>query len=260
VDEIMAGLATRQAAAGRKAKPTEIGLGTARVTRAKPGPRYMVRKEEGVWRVVFEGKEGVVRDHKGMPLAVYLLKNPPPVPIHAMVLEMAVWAAEDPSGVISEVVTDDASDGETVDDMAYVQQARGAKLNAGANVILRAKVRKLLQTKADETLPPSEREAAAEKLDEIHAALLGKAGRGKDAASLAVDRVRKALTRLHENLTQPSRDRHERNLVLDLFADHLEQYLLIPSARFSGSVGSRNRAGVAGTFTYEPPPGVIWMD
>jgi hypothetical protein len=47
--------------------------------------------------------------------------------------------------------------------------------------------------------------------------------------------------------------------VLRDFAQHLLTYLIVPSSRFNRGKGSRNRAGVAGTFTYEPPPGVVWM-
>jgi len=46
--------------------------------------------------------------------------------------------------------------------------------------------------------------------------------------------------------------------VLRLFAGHLEKHLLIPSARFSCRTGGRNSTGLAGCFTYEPPPGVTW--
>ena len=41
-------------------------------------------------------------------------------------------------------------------------------------------------------------------------------------------------------------------------ADHLAKQLITPSARFTGRMGTRTRAGVAGRSTYEPPPGVLW--
>ncbi len=37
-------------------------------------------------------------------------------------------------------------------------------------------------------------------------------------------------------------------------------YLIIPSARFTGHGGPHAKTGLAGHFTYEPPPGVAWTD
>jgi hypothetical protein len=46
--------------------------------------------------------------------------------------------------------------------------------------------------------------------------------------------------------------------VLHPFAAHLNQHLIIPSARHSGPTGSRARGPAAGCFTYEPPSGITW--
>jgi hypothetical protein len=46
--------------------------------------------------------------------------------------------------------------------------------------------------------------------------------------------------------------------VLQPFADHFKQHLLIPTARYCKAGGATTRARVAGCFTYEPPPGVRW--
>ena len=225
--------------------------------RAPDPPRYLLRKELNVWKLVFDGKEGLIRNDRAMPLVAFLLKNPPAQPIHALVLEMRVWAAM-PHEVASHVVTDRASEGEPVDMDALLQQVSGRSLQAGTNTLLKRKVAELLETRDDLSLPQEERDDAEAKLGEIHASIFGKAGRATDEASRAVDRVRKAITRLYEKLTQPSRDANEMNGVLRLFGEHLKEYLLIPSARYARGRGSRNRAGVAGTFTYEPPPGVVW--
>ena len=48
------------------------------------------------------------------------------------------------------------------------------------------------------------------------------------------------------------------NLVLRRFAEHIEKYILIPSARYSRHGRSQARTGLAGCFTYEPPEDVAW--
>ena len=229
----------------------------SKVSGARTRP-FQVRKESGVWKVVFMGKVAVILDDKGMPLIAYLLKHPPVNPIHAVELEMRVWVTNKPDSVVNEVVTEAARDGQPVDLASMLRQANGARLNDGQNTLLKRRVRELLQVKADLTLPEIEREAAEAELDKIHAALFGKGGRASDEASRAVDRVRHAIKRLVRKLEKPSRDTHATNEVLLAFAAHLRKHLLIPSRRYSQGKGSRNRAGVAGTFTYEPPPGVVW--
>jgi len=79
-----------------------------------------------------------------------------------------------------------------------------------------------------------------------------------DTAQKAARTVRMAIKRLYRRLaTAVDSDGHP-HPVLRLFAGHLEKHLLIPSARFSCRTGGRNSTGLAGCFTYEPPPGVIW--
>jgi hypothetical protein len=168
-----------------------------------------------------------------------------------------VWAAK-PCEVASHVVTDRASEGELLNADALLLQVSGKRLQAGISSILKRKVADLLETRDDPTLPQEERDDAEAELGKIHASIFGRAGRVSDEASRAADRVRKAITRLYEKLTKPSRDTNEMNEVLRLFGEHLKKHLLIPSARYAHGKGSRNRAGVAGTFTYEPPPGVAW--
>jgi hypothetical protein len=46
--------------------------------------------------------------------------------------------------------------------------------------------------------------------------------------------------------------------VLQGFARHLREHLLVPSGRGGGHGGARASWSGAGCFTYEPPPGVVW--
>jgi hypothetical protein len=157
---------------------------------------------------------------------------------------------------------DNLGDGEfneqTIEYTPRNQQASGAKLGQGEDFLLKKRLRELLGTIDDLTMPQSERDAAQAELDEIYKSLDGAAGRTIDSASKTADRVRKAIKRLHAKLSEANDETHNPNLVLRDFANHLDKYLIVPSSRFTKGKGSRNRAGVAGTFTYEPPPGVVW--
>ena len=46
--------------------------------------------------------------------------------------------------------------------------------------------------------------------------------------------------------------------VLQDFAWHLREHLLVPSGRDRGHGGARRGTAFGGCFTYEPPPGVVW--
>ena len=82
--------------------------------------------------------------------------------------------------------------------------------------------------------------------------------RSKGNAEKLVRAVRLAITRFHANWPRPPTRKGQPHPVLRPFADHLAKHLITPSARFNGRMGARTRAGVAGRFTYEPPPGVAW--
>jgi len=61
---------------------------------------------------------------------------------------------------------------------------------------------------------------------------------------------------------RPVHERHapsvsDTRLLLRTFRN-VAGYLIIPSARYSTSGSHLARAAIAGCFTYEPPPGVIW--
>lgn len=107
---------------------------------------------------------------------------------------------------------------------------------------------------ADPDTAPEAREAAERQRDEIQAFLYSGGPRHSDQASKAYDRIRNQLNRLMNRL----RAEGESTPAVSAFAEHLEEYLVKPSRRYSGSRRSRVRAGLAQTFTYEPPPGVVW--
>jgi len=227
-------------------------------------PQYSLRKGLGCWELVFAGRKGLIDDERGVQIVAYLLRNPPVEPVHAVPLETKVWAREWVDSAMPGKKPEPRDESEASDDAVEDEEmdfeASGAKLDEGENMLLKKKFRELLEIIEDMTLPQTERDAAQLELDEIHASLDGAAGRVVDGAAKAAVRVRKAIKRLHTKLANASDENHEPNMVLRDFADHILTYLIIPSSRFNRGKGSRNRAGVAGTFIYEPPTDVVWKN
>lgn len=219
------------------------------------GPRYSLRKHAGVWQLVFEGRKGFIDDERGVHIVAYLLRNPPVERIHAVKLERLVWAQsyvdEQP---VSRSVEEEA---DLAAHLTIRSEAGGVARRRDDNDMLKWEVRELLEIIRDASLPSEERDEAQSKLDEISRALSG-GGEGVGEATKAAGRVRKAINRLHAQLAVANNEKNEPHPVLREFAEHVRKYLMVPSARFTKTSTSRNRTGVAGTFTYEPPPGVIW--
>lgn len=231
---------------------------------ASPSARrgYALRKHSGIWHVVLAGRTAFILDDRAMQLVAYLLLNPPKEPVHAVPLENRVWGGDGSEGAAPEEAAQGNGEGDAaepvVEGSASDRQACGAQLNKGENTLLKKRFRELLEIVDDATLPGAERDAAQMELDELHQALDGTAARTIDSAAKTAERVRKLIKRLHTKLASATDEYNRPHPVLREFAEHLNRYLIIPSSRFAKGKGSRNRAGVAGTFIYEPPAGVVW--
>jgi hypothetical protein len=141
---------------------------------------------------------------------------------------------------------------------ARIQERSSAFDDAEAWRNLRRKERELEAILEDEDqLEPVKAEAMREL--ELIAEYQRRHGRRhEDGAQRAVRAVRRALYRFHSHLIEAVDAAGQPHPVLRAFGEHIENCLLIPSSRFAGGRFSRRRAGVAGCFTYEPPPGVLW--
>jgi hypothetical protein len=67
-----------------------------------------------------------------------------------------------------------------------------------------------------------------------------------------------ALNRFCRHLLAHDPSTGKPNPVLVGFKDHIVKFVLIPSSRYSAPRARLARKGLAGCFTYEPPPGVTW--
>ena len=199
---------------------------------------YRLIKDYKCWRLIYQGKEAVLADERAVVLVDYLLKNPPDEPIHGTELEVRVQGAPVVNGEIGGVI----------------QEATGAKLNAGDNKILKDKLRELKAASKDENIPESERAEAAEELAKTLQAAAKVRKNGGQPARVA-ERVRKALRRFIDELKVANDSKGNPHPVLRSFADHLEEYVWMPS------VGGKHRVGAVGKpgcFTYVAPQGVVW--
>jgi len=106
----------------------------------------------------------------------------------------------------------------------------------------------------------SERDIAEEQVVAIEAYLKNSLPQEKSGAGKAFDRVRNSMNRLLKNLRDFRDNEDNLDPVFIQLADHLDEYLLKPSRRYSGQRNARSKAEVAQTFTYEPPPDVTWTD
>ena len=227
--------------------------------RVSAGAAYQLRRQLGLWRVVFEGRESLIEDCRGIALAAYLLMHPPTEPMHAVVLEAKV-AGHD-GGALGAVLAEgaDGAGWVGVNRDGVVQERSGRRLTQGNDVILKRKLAELKQAMDDGMLPEGEREAAREEYGELLRAS-SRGGKLADSASRAADRVGKALRRLHRDLAGATSPSGEADAVLRAFGDHLHRHVLVPSTRYAGPRGRRSGARAGGCFTYERPAHVSWAD
>ena len=220
-------------------------------------PRYLLRKGLDAWDLIFNGPPAVLKHEQGVSYIAYLLLNPPAEPVHAV----------DLIANVGETVSPDPSSGSLrgsglvspVDKRSRIQE-RALSLDDLST--LRALRRKEQELEAildnDDEQEPIKMEALRQ-LEQIAIHQRRHARRSEDNAQKAVRAVRRALIRFHSRIVKSTNVAGHPHPVLIPFAQHLELYLLVPSARYSGKRGGLARQGRTGCFTYEPPPGVVWQ-
>jgi hypothetical protein len=200
------------------------------------GPRYALRNGGGIWKIVFDGRAGEWKDEKGLHYAAHLLKHPPAEPIHGAKLAARVFGCAD------------------IAELSLGQE------DATSQRAIETEAKELAAVLKSDGAAEFERQEARERLEELARIRKQTAKRPETNAEKTVRAVRKAIRRLHENLARRKGDDGKPHPVFAPFAAHLQKYLLIPSARYSGRRGARVKAGVAGGFIYEPPDGVVWEE
>jgi len=223
-------------------------------------PRYALRRGLGFWDLTFAGQHATLKHEQGIFYVAFLLNNPPQQPLHGMALAVEVTATYGDCPVATEIL--DPATGRTVvvGKHARIEERSLALDDAEAAAALRSKQRQLEAILDDENQIEPVKAEALRDLEAIYAYQRKGQPRIYDITQKAVRSVRTAIQRFHQRLVQEAEAQGHLDTVLGPFAAHLKQYLLIPSARYSGRDRARAREGLAGCFTYEPPPGVMWVE
>ena len=99
---------------------------------------------------------------------------------------------------------------------------------------------------------------ALRELEEVTEFLRKSPWRSRGGAERCVRAVTAAIKRLHVRLAGAVDAEGKPHPVLQAFARHLYEHLLLPSGRGGGYARGWPAATYPGCFTYEPPTGVVW--
>jgi hypothetical protein len=203
---------------------------------------YALRRGLGFWEVIYEGRHATFQHEPGAPYVAWLLLHPPPKPIHALALALDARTLSGPIPVAAEVI----------------QQRYLGLDEAGAVRSLRRRERELEAVLDDEEEPEPVKAEALRELEAIADFMRNNPWRSRDSVQKCAQAVSTAIRCLHGHLAGAVDSDGKPDPVLQAFAWHLEEHLLIPSD--GGGIPGRMRLGAAlpGWFTYEPPAGVVW--
>lgn len=208
----------------------------------RDGRQYALRRGLGFWELTFKGERAIFKHELGALYVACLLLEPPQEPIHAVALALN---AKDRSGQA-------AGPGEVV-------QQRSMGLEDAATVRALWRRQRTLERvlEDDEAIEPVKAEALRE-LEEVTEFLRKSPWRSRGGAERCVRAVTAAIKRLHVRLAGAVDAEGKPHPVLQAFARHLYEHLLLPSGRGGGYARGWAAAEYPGCFTYEPPPGVVW--
>jgi len=225
----------------------------------KKGARYVLRRGLGFWELTYAGRRVVLKHEQGLFYVAWLLLDPPEQPLHGMALALKASAAFAITPRASSMLSD-PTNGQAVPVAreATVQEYDLGLDDAKAAAALRRKQRELEALLDDPAQCEVAKAEAVRELEQIYRYQQEDPGRLDRTAKKCVRTVRMAIRRFHQHLAASLTASGKPHPVSRAFAQHLEEFLLVPSARFSGRRGARARVGIAGRFTYEPPPGVRW--
>ena len=204
--------------------------------------QYALSRGLGFWELTFEGRRAIFPHEPGVMYVAWLLLHPPPKPIHAVVLALNARTLFGPILGAEEVI-----------------QLRSLGLDEAETVWnLRRREHELEAVLDDrQEIEPVKAEALRE-LEAIADFMRKSPWRSRDCAEKCVRTVSRDIQLLVAHLAGAVDAGGDPHPVLQAFAWHLHEHLLILSD--GGGIQGRFRVGAAlpGWFTYEPPPGVVW--
>jgi hypothetical protein len=203
---------------------------------------YALRRGLGFWELTFEGRRAIFKQEQGALYVACLLLDPPPEPMHAVALALKARSMSGQGAGAVEPI-----------------QERSLGLDEAEAVRALWRRQRALERvlEDDQEIEPVKAEALRE-LEEVTEFLRKNPWRRRHGAERCVRAVTVAIKRLHARLARAVDAEGKPHPVLQAFARHLHEHLLIPSGRGGGHGGARVASAPAGCFTYEPPPGVAW--
>jgi hypothetical protein len=210
---------------------------------SQPGDHWhALRRGLGFWELTFEGQRAVFKHEQGALYVACLLLDPPPEPVHAIALALQARKMS----------------GQAPKEAELIQERNLGLDDAEAVRNLRRRQRELEAVLDDElAIEPVKVEARRER-EEILEFLRKNSWRTRDNAGRCVRAVAVAIKRFQARLAKAVDVEGRPHPVLQVFARHLREHLLIPSGRGGGHGGASAGWSGAGCFTYEPPTGVVW--
>jgi len=218
----------------------------------------MLRKGLGFWTLIFDGDETVLKHERGIFYVAWLLTHPEQTPIHALDLMAKIPEIYRQQLGLTEIADPNTGKASALESHARLQERSLSLDDAQAMRALFRKEKELEAILDDENESEPVKQEALRELEAIAEFQRQHGRRTQDNAQRAVRAVRTAITRFHQHLLTSLDLKGNPHPVLRPFAAHLEKHLIIPSARYCGPAGTRARGPLAGSFTYEPPPGITW--
>jgi hypothetical protein len=206
------------------------------------GGQYALCRDGDCWHLTFQGRQGSFKHELGAVYVVYLLLEPPREPVHAVALALNARVK----------LGQPASPGE-----ALQQRVMGLEDAASVRALWRRQ-RELERVFEDRLeIEPVKAEALRE-LEEVTEYLRQSSWLSRHGAERCARAVAVAIKRFHARLAGAVDAEGKPHPVLQAFARHLHEHLLIPSGQGGGHGRARAASVPADCFTYEPPPGVVW--
>ena len=224
-------------------------------------PKYALRKNLGVWRLVFDGQEAFIRHERGLLYVQWLLYHPDECPIHAIDLMAKIPEIYRQQLGLPTLIDPASGKTVTLDSGARLQE-RSLALDDPQG--MRAAYKKQNELEAildsDSGTEPEKAEALRE-LEQLYHWQRQHAQSSRSSAQNAVETVRTAIKRLHVHLFSAADERDGKVASpLGPFAEHLQKHILGQFGRWPRSSRARASGRPPGSLTYEPPPGISWSD
>jgi hypothetical protein len=219
---------------------------------------YSLRRGLGFWELAFAGQGAVFKHEQGAFYVAHLLLHPSAEPIHGLALALEIKARYGQPDGTAEIPDPMSGRLVPIAHNATMQERSLGLDEAEAVRNLRRKQRELEALLEDEDQIEPVKAEAERGLEAIYQLQKHNAPRIRTSAEKAADAVGKAIKRLYRHLANSLDTHGNPHTVLRSFAEHLKQYLLVPSGRCGGPGGLRTGENFGGCFVYRPPAGVRW--